>query len=285
MTTLNRRTLGRTGVEITELGFGAMELRGAKVWGGRPVDKATASAVLNTVLDEGINFIDTAWCYGIAEELIGDCISHRRSEYVLATKCCIRFGPRMQAVKDCGPEKLKGDIEDSLRRMKTDCIDLIQLHAPTVEMAQEEDAVATLMEMQAEGKVRWIGISSFNDPLPTFLTWEAFDAYQIPYSLMQQEHEDAIRIAGQDSRGVIVRGGLAQGSAKAKDRFFEAGLDEFLDEGENWTDFMLRYTLSSSDLSTVIVGSLSPDHIRHNVRTAMRGKLPADVLAQVRERL
>src|SRR5579871_5256750 len=79
------RTLGRTGLRVTQLGFGAMELRGAPR--GRPIDDQQAERVLNTVLDSGINYIDTSIDYGVSEELIGRYLGDRRSEYFLASKC------------------------------------------------------------------------------------------------------------------------------------------------------------------------------------------------------
>src|SRR5688500_20278405 len=79
--------LGRTGLDVTRLSFGAMEIRGSRIWDGRPVTDQQAETILNTVLDAGINFIDTANDYGRSEELIGKYIAHRRQEYILATKC------------------------------------------------------------------------------------------------------------------------------------------------------------------------------------------------------
>src|SRR3954470_10786260 len=87
MSGLEKRVLGRTGLEVTALGYGAMEVRGSRIWGGRPVTEAQAESILNAVLDAGINFIDTANDYGRSEEFIGKYISGRRSEYYLATKC------------------------------------------------------------------------------------------------------------------------------------------------------------------------------------------------------
>jgi aryl-alcohol dehydrogenase-like predicted oxidoreductase len=83
---MERRILGRTGLEVMQLGFGAMEIRGPRIWSGRPVTDGQAERILNAVLDAGINFIDTAYDYGLSEEYIGRFISHRRSEYYLATK-------------------------------------------------------------------------------------------------------------------------------------------------------------------------------------------------------
>jgi len=79
--------LGRTGLPVTQLGFGALEVRGPRVWGGRAVSAAQADRILNAVLDSGINFVDSAYDYGMSEEYIGRFLSHRRSEYILATKC------------------------------------------------------------------------------------------------------------------------------------------------------------------------------------------------------
>src|SRR5882757_39812 len=85
--TLTKRTLGRTGLSVTQLGFGAMDVRGSRIWGGRPVTEEQANTILNAVLDAGINFIDTANDYGRSEEFIGKYISGRRDEFYIATKC------------------------------------------------------------------------------------------------------------------------------------------------------------------------------------------------------
>src|SRR6476469_2674064 len=87
MSGLEKRALGRTGLEVTALGYGAMEVRGSRIWGGRPVTEAQAETILNAVLDAGINFIDTSNDYGRSEEFIGKYISSRRDQYYLATKC------------------------------------------------------------------------------------------------------------------------------------------------------------------------------------------------------
>ena len=84
---MEMRTLGRTGLEVTQLGFGAMEIRGPKVWSGREVSDEQSEAILHAVLDAGINFIDTAVDYGESERRIGQFISSRRDEYYLASKC------------------------------------------------------------------------------------------------------------------------------------------------------------------------------------------------------
>ena len=89
-TSLPQSSFGRTGLSVTKLGFGAMEVRGPRIWSGRPIEDAKAEQILNAVVDNGITFIDTANDYGRSEEYIGRFLSHRRDEFVLATKCVAR---------------------------------------------------------------------------------------------------------------------------------------------------------------------------------------------------
>src|SRR5579864_4453047 len=126
MVNLERRTLGRTGLEVTTLGFGAMELRGGPM--GPEISDEDAGTLLNTVLDEGINFIDTSIDYGRSEELIGTFIAHRRSEYVLASKCgCVPNAPQGSDHVHTA-KNIRAGVEHSLRMMKTDHLDLVQFH-------------------------------------------------------------------------------------------------------------------------------------------------------------
>src|SRR5437762_4494129 len=87
MNQIPKRPFGKTGLSTTVLGYGAMEVRGPRIWGGRPVTEEQANTILNAVLDAGINFIDTANDYGRSEEFIGKYLSRRRSEFYIATKC------------------------------------------------------------------------------------------------------------------------------------------------------------------------------------------------------
>ena len=126
---LETRTLGKTGLEVTRLGYGAMELAGIK----GPVDPADASKLLNQVLDSGITFIDTSPDYGASEELIGQSIAERRDEYVLASKCGCPVTIPFE-LKDGRPvhlfteENVRAAVEQSLTRMRTDHLDLVQVH-------------------------------------------------------------------------------------------------------------------------------------------------------------
>src|SRR5580692_7282675 len=125
MAHLPRRALGKTGLEVTTLGFGAMELRGTSLpqMPAPQISDEQAGQLLNTVLDEGINFIDTSIDYGRSEELIGKFISHRRSEYVLASKCGCVPGAGMGTEHIHTAANIRAGVENSLRLLKTDHLD------------------------------------------------------------------------------------------------------------------------------------------------------------------
>jgi aryl-alcohol dehydrogenase-like predicted oxidoreductase len=291
-----KRTLGRTGLEVTALGYGAMEVRGSRIWGGRPVTEDQAKTILNAVLDSGINFIDTANDYGRSEEFIGKFISGRRSEYYLATKCGCTVVHKDDTTDETPHvwtrENLIRGLHESLERMKTDYVDIMQLHNPTVEQCEQGELIAVLQEMKEQGKVRWIGCSSTLPHITTYIEKGVFDVFQIPYSGLERQHETVISDAARAGAGVIDRGGVARGEPGVglgnEDRWktFEAAkLDDLREEGESRTAFLLRFLLSHPDISTTIVGTLIPEHLSENIAIASRGPLKPEVYAEAKIRL
>ena len=295
-TALPTKALGRTGLQVTRLGFGAMEIRGLRIWSGRPVTDDQAKIILNEVLDSGINFIDTANDYGRSEEFIGKFIAHRRGEYYLATKCGCNVTHRDETTDDTPHvwtrENLMRGLHESLKRMKTDYIDIMQLHNPPVEDCEKGALVDALEEMRRDGKVRWVSISTTLPHLPTYLQWGRFDTFQIPYSALERDHENWITRAAEAGIGTIIRGGVARGEpgvglgrSDRWEKFEQAHLDDLCEPGENRTTFLLRYTLSHPDVDTIIVGTLYPEHLHENLQAVQRGPLPASVYAEAKKRL
>jgi aryl-alcohol dehydrogenase-like predicted oxidoreductase len=301
MNDIAKRPLGHTGLEVTVLGYGAMELRGAGLRNPRPLPEGEAGRVLNAVLDAGINFVDTSIDYGQSEELIGKHIGHRRDEYFLATKAgcpwdaaTLAQAPPGPLPHDFSPGHIRAGVERSLSLLKTDHLDLVQLHmSPSVATIQSERAVETLTSLRDEGKIRFIGSSSTIPNIWDHLDLEVFDAFQIPYSALERDHEEAIAEAHSQGVGVIVRGGVAKGGPRPDrprqrnfwDAWEEAKLSELLDAGQSAVELVLRYTLSHPGLSTIIVGTASVDHLLDNIAQALKGPLPRDVYLEVTHRL
>ena len=284
--TLPTAVLGRTGLEVTRLGYGAGHRK--------PMDNSQRDTVLNAVLDAGINFIDTADDYGLtydddnsSEKLIGRYISHRQSEFYLATKC-----GGSESGHNWTKENVFRNLHDSLHRLKADHVDLMQLHGATVEDCEREGLVESLSEMREQGKVRWIGASTNLPDLPTYVEWGVFDVFQLPYSALERDHEGWITQAADAGAGIIIRGGVALGEPSAGKgnpvqwgKFERARLDELRTEGESRTAFMARFTLSHPHTHTNIVGTTNLDHLAENVKTVLSGPLADEVYEEAKRRL
>jgi aryl-alcohol dehydrogenase-like predicted oxidoreductase len=290
-----KRKLGRTGLEVTQLGYGSMGLRGPRTWGLRVVSEEDADRFLNRVLDAGINFIDTAPDYGISEERIGRYISSRRSEFVLATKCGCAYTQHedhLEIDHVWKKDVVQRNIETSLRRLKTDCVDILQFHGGDAETLQREGLIDLLMQFRDQGTVRFVGVSSSLPNLPALIELGVFDTFQIPYSCLAPEHHDWITSAAEGGAGIIIRGGIAHGGPDAEiqrptlnDIWTRVRLDEILLDGMSRTELILRYTLSHPHCHTTIVGTCNPKHLAENLAAAQRGPLPPDLYQEIRSRV
>jgi aryl-alcohol dehydrogenase-like predicted oxidoreductase len=294
--TLQTRPLGKTGAEVTTLGYGAMELRGQPR--GPAIDEQDAAQLLHAVLDGGINLIDTSIDYGRSEELIGKHLAARRDEYFLASKCgCLLGDPPPGSTPpfphDYRPGNIRAGIEQSLCRLETDRLDLLQVHiSPSRSQMEADDTIGTLSSLREEGKTRFIGMSGTLPHLGDHIAMGVFDVFQIPYSALQREHGDLITAAANAGAGTLIRGGAARGApAEDKDwsrgpiglpegegqrRWESSGLEDLLgDMGR--LEFILRFTLSHPGLSSTIVGTSSRSHLDANLAVAAKGPLPADL--------
>ena len=295
MSELERRQFGRTGLSVTALGFGAMELCGPPAV--NEISDVEASRVLNTVLDSGINFIDTAVCYGTSEAHIGRAISHRRREFILATKCgCVPgtfMGPHVHTAAN-----IRAGVEHSLRTMRTEYIDIAQFHQSLTRSEWEaEGTFDELLRLKQEGKLRFIGVSGTPPYLAEQVDSGVFDVFQIPYSALQREYEDIIAKASASGAGIVIRGAVARGapadwnkrydmltSNELSGRWDKARLDEVLN-GMSRIEFMVRFAIAEPALDTAIIGTKNLDHLRDNVAAAQKGPLPADLVAEAKRRL
>lgn len=304
--TLVQRVLGPTGTAVSVLGYGAMELRGSEHMNGPDLLDEDIGRLLNAVLDQGVNLIDTAPCYGHSENAIGRHLGSRRAEYFLASKCgCpLSLSPGTNPgpdTHDLSAANIRAGVEQSLRRLRTDHLDLVQVHlSPTRSEMEAAGTAAVLRALQNEGKVRFIGMSGNLPNLPEQIDMGVFDEFQIPYSALQPEHDALISRAAAAGAGVIVRGSTARGTASqdknftvqplsasgpsAKDRWEAACLDELLD-GMSRHEFVLRFTISHPGVTSAIVGTANLEHLRSNLAIAARGPLPADLYNEARKRL
>src|SRR3990167_6659773 len=163
--------------------------------------------------------------------------------------------------------------------MRTDHLDLVQFHgSPSRETLEQDGAIATLLDLKRQGKVRFIGMSGTLPNLPGQIDMAVFDAFQIPYSAVQREHEELISRAARAGAGTIIRGGAARGAPSAekdwairrlpevpaerpRSLWEQAKLDDLVGDGDRM-EFTLRFTFSHPYMDTTIVGTTSPQHLK-----------------------
>ncbi|MDJ0719357.1 MAG: aldo/keto reductase [Prochloraceae cyanobacterium] len=295
-TELLKRKLGYTDFEVTALSFGTMNLK--------YLPDEEAESLLHKVLDLGINYIDTSRAYGNSEERIGRYLSGRRDEIIVATKCgCNPHLDRKGSshVLTFDRATLERNLENSLRALKTDCIDIWQLHGATPEKligGPEGEVVEFMQKMKQQGKVRYIGVSIRHGPktepgypsrygyecIQEYPDWNVFDLFQIVYGGMVRTSEELLQDAADKGAGILVRGVVRDYFDDFPDVFAKAGLDELLAEGEDRRSFLIRYALSHPAVSSVLIGTNNQEHLKANVIVASAGGLEVDRYNEAKKR-
>lgn len=279
---LEKRPLGRTGLESTFVGFGALEI--GRDWGlgnagerERP-DDAEAGRVLNAVLDLGVNLVDTAAAYHRSEERIGTHLSGRRREYILATKCG-EHDREPETFYDFSYGAVRRSIDESLAKLRTDVIDLLQIHfgPDPQKVLADGETVAAMKDARAEGKVRFLGASTGGDVALRCLASGNFDVLQLEYSLTNRGDEHVVRLCAERGIGVLVRGGLAYGrltsrviphleSLNERERATtKALLDLVGGDGRKLTALALQFLYRSPHVSSVLAGSRRVEHVKEDL--------------------
>ena len=288
---MEKRQFGKTGLAVTTLGYGAMELR--------HVDEAQAERLLNGVLDAGINFIDTSPDYGPSEDLIGKFIANRRDDYYLATKCGCNVP--VQSGDDAPRHiwtgaQVRHNIEHSLKRLKTDYIDVWQVHSADPDELAQSDVLETMLNIKQEGKVRHIAVSMSGrakghgyGQLRPYLegAWGDFEAIQVWYSALTRASEAAMSEAAERGMGMIIRGVVRRIDPwnSLAEAVTDLNLDDLRAEGESAAQFLLRFAISHPGLHTTIIGTKSLDHLADNIKAVEAGPLTDNVLVEAKNRL
>lgn len=287
---------GKTGFDVTRLGFGAAPI------GYLGTEQEKVRRLLDEVLDAGVNFIDTAACYPGSEEMLGRTVSDRRDDYILASKC----GHVVDDLKGepFHPQVIADSIEQSLRRLRTDRIDLMLLHSCSLDVLKQGDALAALEKARDAGKVRAIGYSGDNEAAAYAASLDAVQAIELSVSIVDQHNIDAVLpICREHDLGVIAKRPLANAAWKPLDsqpgiykqyantyteRLAAMGITPndlgFRGYADiEWPDIALRFTLSVPGVHTAIVGTTSQVNTRANIAAAQKRPLPEDVYRQLRE--
>ena len=287
-TTVERRVFGKTGLEVSVLGFGGSEI------GYEQAAPEAVERILNGALDAGLNVIDTAECYLESEELIGRAVSRRRSEYHLFTKCGHASG---LDGPDWSPRLLAESIERSLRRLRTDHVDLIQLHSCSADVLHGGGVIEALQRAREQGKARFIGYSGDGADARYAVECGAFDALQTSVSIADQEAIELTLPLARDSRmGVIAKRPVANAVWRHESRPENEYVQPYWERVRRLDyDFLrgdaraaiataLRFTLSVPGVHTAIVGTSKPGRWHENAELLSAGSLPPREFEAVRAR-
>jgi aryl-alcohol dehydrogenase-like predicted oxidoreductase len=308
---IKRHAFGTTGMLVGAIGFGA-----AEIGFERATDQAV-DALLGAALDVGINVIDTAAMYADSEEKIGRALLGRRNQVLLFTKCGLCLPPRLSLTGfflrshrklrrsigladqyeslDWHPRALEWNIEQRLRRLKTDCVDLIQLHSCSEETLRQGEVIEVLHRARKAGKARHIGYSSNGNAGLYAIQCGQFEAVQISINIADQKPLDlALPLAIELGIAVIAKRPIANGLWRSIHRpdfvHHRAYWDrlqtlqyDFL-QGERAFETALRFTLSVPGVHTAIIGTTNPAHVLQNAKYAATGCLNQDEFEMIRAR-
>src|SRR5436189_4848158 len=286
---MEQRALGQTDMRVSVLGFGGAEI------GFVGATAETVELLLNSALDAGLNVIDTAECYQGSEELIGRTVGHRRQDFYLFTKC---GHPRGIGSEDWSSASLLESIERSLKRLKTDRLDLIQLHSCSESVLRKGDAIAALQSAREKGYTRYLGYSGDSVAAKFAVECGAFDTLQTSINIADQEPLDlTLPQAREKQMGIIAKRPIANAAWKEQhkpiDSYHHAYWDrlskldyDFIQQCplEESIGHALRFTLTVPGVHTAIVGTSKPERWSQNAKMVEAGPLSESDFESIRER-
>lgn len=266
---MEKRQFGKTDIQVSVLGFGGSEI------GYEGATQPRVEQLLNSALDAGLNVIDTAECYEDSEELIGSTVSHRRADYYLFTKC---GHPRGIGSEDWSTNSILESIERSLRRLRTDHLDLVQLHSCSEVVLRKGEVIAALQTARDRGYTRYIGYSGDSVAAKYAVECEAFDALQTSINIADQEAiELTVPLARTRRMGVIAKRPIANAAWRSGRKPIDPYQHTYWDRLRKLSypfltssdvarsiSHALRFTLSVPGVDVAIVGTTKPERWQQN---------------------
>jgi aryl-alcohol dehydrogenase-like predicted oxidoreductase len=291
---MKKVAFGRTGFDVSPLGFGAAPI------GYLKTEQDRVGQILNALLDEGVNLIDTAASYPGAEEVIARTVGHRRDEFVLVSKC---GGPVPHAKgKAWSAQLVRDTVDASLRRLNTDRIDVMLLHSCDLGTLRDGEALGELVRARDAGKVRFAGYSGDNEAAAWAAQHQDIAVVETSVSFVDQANVDAVLPHARTNRvGVLAKRPIGNSVWRGlenfsgiypayvrpyRERFEKLGLSPqalgFAGE-QDWAELALRFTLSQPGVHVAIIGTTNPDNARSNIQAADKGPLPAETVTKIRD--
>jgi aryl-alcohol dehydrogenase-like predicted oxidoreductase len=293
---LERRRFGKTDMNVAVLGFGGAEI------GFEKTEQATVAKLLNAALDAGLNVVDTAECYADSETQIGTAIGHRRKEYYVFTKVghATESGERGN---DWSKPAILKSIERSLKRLKSDAVDLVHLHSCSLDELKKGECIEALEQAKKEGKTRYIGYSGDSSAARYAVECGRFDSLQTSVNFLDQEAiELTLPLAKEKQMGVVTKRPIANAvwryDSKPESgyhqeywkRLQELAYDFASGDARKKTGpdgpaaIAMRFTAMQPGVHVLIVGTTKPERWKENVELMKAGPLPKELADSIRKR-
>jgi aryl-alcohol dehydrogenase-like predicted oxidoreductase len=282
---MKQRLLGNTGIHVSEIAFGGVEIGmpyGIGVKGKADmVSQAEAVYLLHAALDNGINFFDTARLYGESENIMGKAFIGKRKEIVLCTKCShFRNEDGSFPEKDSLRSIIENSLNESLKALHTDHVDVFMLHQGDVGILQNNDVAEIFAELKRSGKTRATGVSTYT-PAETemAITSGNWDVIQLPFNLMDQRQLSLFSLAAEKGVGIVVRSVLLKGLLSDRGKNLHPALKGVEDHLSNyrqvlsseWNDLptaATKFALSFKEVSSVLVGIDRMEYLQKSLQAA-----------------
>lgn len=289
------RTLGRTGLKVSALGFGAAPVAYLKT----QCDQV--ARLIDELLDHGVNLIDTAASYPGSEEFIGELLSARRGDYILVSKCGNIVPPGTRGSK-WSEELVMTSVDRALVLMRTDHIDVMLLHSCDLQTLQSGEALEGLLKAKRAGKIRHAGYSGDNQAAAYACVLPECDVIETSINYVDQRNIDTVLpIASKNNIGVIAKRPMANAAwlgLDGRDGIYTNYVKEYVrrhnmlgitprDAGltdTDWPEFALRFTLSFPEISTAIIGTTNPKHAMTNLKYVDKAGLTRNQIQNIREK-
>ncbi len=286
---MEKRILGKTGLSVTAVGFGAGPI------GYLDIEQAQVERTVNTLLDAGVNFMDTAAAYHGSEAAVGKALGRRRNKIVLESKCG-------QAFEDLpgqawSKEVITATVDRSLQRLRTDYLDIMLLHSCGSEILQRGEAVDALVQARKAGKIRFLGYSGDNEDALLAASMPEVSVIEMSVNICDQANlETVLPLARERNIGIVAKRPLANGAWRSPDQLkgiYREYAQPYQDRLEamhlnprdlgftseaDWPEIALRFTLSHPDVHVAIIGTTKPENAKRNLDAAAKGKLPPEAL-------
>ncbi len=282
---MNKRTLGKTGIDVSEIAFGGVEIGMPYGIGVKSkadmLSRLESIKLLHAAVDKGINYFDTARLYGASEEIMGQAFKTIRDQVVISTKC-VKLRDESGALPSS--KKIRKTIEkslmESLTALQTNYVDVYMLHQADLDILENEEIAQTFLQLKKEGVIRAAGVSTYTvQETRKTITCGNWDVVQLPYNLMDQSQEVNFSMAENKKIGIMVRSVLFKGVLSKKGRSLHSKLKDVGQHIELYKELWnglgcdlaalaLKFALSSEQVSSVLIGIDRMDYLANSINAA-----------------